>query len=66
MGTVIMTLAVIHGVAAAGLFWLTRSSCMRVDEEGRPLPGPPRRESRNREARELLGRIPPLAPEAPI
>ncbi len=61
MGTVIVILAVVHGVAAACFLILARQSSVLVDEEGRPIPEPERRD-----ARELTYRIAPLAPENSI
>lgn len=58
MSTVIVILAVVHGMAAATFLLLARRSSVLVDEEGRPIPEPERRE-----VRELTYRIAPLAPE---
>lgn len=58
MGTIILILAVVHGVAAGCFLLLVRKSSVLVDDEGRPLP-PPETEG----PRELTARIAPLAPE---
>ena len=58
MVTVIVILAVLHGLAAGCFLVLARKSSVLVDEEGRPLAEPEREE-----ARELTYRIAPLAPE---
>ena len=58
MSTVIVILAVVHGLAAGTFLLLARGSSVLVDEEGRPIPEPERRE-----VRELTYRIAPLASE---
>ena len=58
MGTIILILAVVHGMAAGCFLILARKSAVLVDDEGRPIPEP-----ESREVRELTYRIAPLAPE---
>lgn len=58
MGTVIIILVAIHGLAAGCFLLLARTSSVLVDDDGRPIPEPERQE-----ARELTIRIAPLAPE---
>jgi len=56
--TVIVILAVVHGLAAGCFLILARKSSVLVDEEGRPIAEPERQD-----VRELTYRIAPLAPE---
>lgn len=58
MVTVIVILAVVHGLAAGCFLILARKSSVLVDEEGRPIAEPERQD-----VRELTYRIAPLAPE---
>ncbi|MNK56353.1 hypothetical protein D3C87_753880 [compost metagenome] len=58
MVTVIVILAVLHGLAAGCFLVLARKSSILVDEEGRPIADP-----EHGEPRELTYRIAPLAPE---
>lgn len=58
MSTVIVILAVVHALAAGTFLLLARKSSVLVDEEGRPIPEPERRD-----VRELTYRIAPLASE---
>ena len=61
MATVIVILAAVHGLAAGCFLLLARTSSVLVDEEGRPIPEPTRRE-----VRELTYRIAPLTPESSL
>lgn len=54
MATVILILAVIHGLSAGIFLLLARTSSVLVDDDGRPIPEPKRRE-----VRELTYRIAP-------
>lgn len=58
MVTVIIILAVVHGLAAGCFLILAQKSSVLVDEEGRPIAEPERQD-----VRELTYRIAPLAPE---